>query len=75
MEIVETNHEPGTGVLAMSVRVNGTDVGRLAKAPKVAAGDGRERMATVTLVLVPSVVEIKGDGVKDTRTSIGFTAE
>lgn len=74
VEIVELDHEPGAGVVAMAVRVNGTDVGRLAKAPKVDAGDGNQRMTTVTLVLVPSVVEIKGDGEAPPKTPVGFTA-
>ncbi|MGW1828809.1 hypothetical protein ACWCO0_09795 [Streptomyces tubercidicus] len=75
VEIVEEEHEPGTGVVLTAVRVNGVDVGRLAKAPKIYAGDGRQEMATITLVLVPSRIEIKGDDVKDTRAPIGFVAE
>lgn len=75
VEIVESDHDPGTGVLATAVRVNGTDVGTLAKPPKVDTGDGNTRMTTVTLVLVPCVVEIKGDDVTATRNAIGFTAE
>nr|WSW58514.1 hypothetical protein OG513_07900 [Streptomyces sp. NBC_00998] len=75
MEILEDEHEPGTGVLSMRVVVNGTDVGTLAKAPKVDAGDGVTRMATVTLVLVPSRVEVKGsESVTSGELKIGFEA-
>ncbi|MCQ6554807.1 hypothetical protein NPS70_16600 [Streptomyces sp. C10-9-1] len=72
VEILEPDHEPGSGVLAMRVRVNGVDVGTLARAPKVHTGDGRTSMTTVTLVLVPSAVEIKGDEDATGNTVIGF---
>ncbi|MFD8315880.1 hypothetical protein [Kitasatospora purpeofusca] len=59
MEIVEPDHE-GDGLMPTLVRVNGTDVGTLAKAPKVQAG-GDDELATVTLVLIPREVVIKGE--------------
>ncbi|MEU9120885.1 hypothetical protein AB0C96_13665 [Streptomyces sp. NPDC048506] len=34
VEVVEANHEPGTPLIPTRVRVNGIDVGALAKAPK-----------------------------------------
>ncbi|MEU7039854.1 hypothetical protein AB0A77_02195 [Streptomyces varsoviensis] len=74
VEIVEADHEPGMGVVPTSVRVNGVHVGRLAKTPKVDTGDGRERMTTVTLVLLPSYLEIKGDDSPAVRNAIGFSA-
>ncbi|MFI7096445.1 hypothetical protein [Streptomyces lydicus] len=60
VEIVEPDHTAGDGVLPLTVRVNGTDVGTLAAYPKIRAGDGRTP-CTVTLVLVPSRLEVKGD--------------
>ncbi|MFD0650231.1 hypothetical protein [Streptomyces malaysiensis] len=75
MEVVEADHEPGSGVVAMVVRVNGVDVGQLAEVPKIDVGDCRERAATVTLVLVPSKIEIKGDeDQRPSQTKIGFEA-
>ncbi|MCZ4607564.1 hypothetical protein O3S80_28120 [Streptomyces sp. Lzd4kr] len=48
------------GVSITRVIVNGVDVGRLAKAPKISVGaDGR--CSTVTITLVPSRVEIRGE--------------
>jgi hypothetical protein len=73
VEIVEDEHEPGTGVLAMRVRVNGVDVGSLARAPKVDVGDGVTRMVTVTLVLVPSRLDVKGSEATNAKDfKIGF---
>ncbi|WP_032794524.1 hypothetical protein [Streptomyces sp. W007] len=72
VEIVETDHEPGGPVTPTNVRVNGVDVGLLAKAPKVAL-DGDD-VTTVTLVLIPASVEIKGDDVREEKKAIGFTA-
>ncbi|MFF4478665.1 hypothetical protein ACFY1A_16845 [Streptomyces sp. NPDC001520] len=74
MEVVEPDHEPGTGVLAMSVRVNGVDVGRLAEAPKIDLGNGRDQQATITLVLVPSRVDVRGDDDRPDGITIGFAA-
>lgn len=73
VEIVESGHEPGDPVIPTNVRVNGVDVGRLAKVPKVVMGD--DEVTTVTLVLMPASVEIKGDDVRTDRKPIGFAAE
>lgn len=73
VEIVEPDHEPGEGVLPLTVRVNGVCVGMLAAYPKIRAGDGRTP-CTVTLVLVPSRLEVKGDeGDRSARSKIGFS--
>ncbi|MFD6365120.1 hypothetical protein ACFWFX_35585 [Streptomyces roseolus] len=72
VEIVEPNHEPGGPLIPKIVRVNGVDVGLLAEAPVVKVVD--EELTTVTLVLYPSSVEIKGDDVRDDARPIGFTA-
>ncbi|MFD9205983.1 hypothetical protein ACFVZM_06845 [Streptomyces sioyaensis] len=73
VEIVEPDHEPGSGVLPLTVRVNGTDVGTLAAYPKIRAGDGRTQ-CTVTLVLVPSLLEVKGDEAdRSSGSKIGFS--
>ncbi|MFE5828756.1 hypothetical protein ACFQ8W_00545 [Streptomyces sp. NPDC056508] len=72
VEIVEPDHEPGTPLVPKVVRVNGVDVGALAKSPVVSVGD--DELTTVTLVLYPSAVEIKGDDVRDDIRPIGFTA-
>jgi hypothetical protein len=73
VEIVEADHEPGDPVVPTHVRVNGHDVGALAEAPKIkmSAGD----VTTVTLVLLPSSVEIKGDDVPAPGKIIGFAAK
>lgn len=65
-----------TGVSVTRVIVNGVDVGRLAKAPRVHVGTDR-RCTTVTLTLVPSRLEIRGEHADgDRRASrAGFTAE
>ncbi|WP_282203878.1 hypothetical protein [Kitasatospora fiedleri] len=55
MELVD--EEDGDGLAPSVVRVNGTDVGALARAPKVTvAGNGA---TTVTLVLMPRRVDIR----------------
>jgi hypothetical protein len=59
VEIVEPDHQ-GEGVVPTVVRVNGTDVGILARAPRVHVGEGDEA-TTVTLVLVPSRLDVKGE--------------
>jgi hypothetical protein len=50
------------GVLVTHVSVNGVDVGRLASAPRVrVAGKGEGKITTVTLTLIPSRLEIRGE--------------
>jgi hypothetical protein len=74
VEIVEDEHEPGEGVVVTRVVVNGVDVGRIAEPPKIRTGNGKSTMATVTLVLVPSRLEIRGDDAPSAGKSFGFTA-
>ncbi|BDH67013.1 MULTISPECIES: hypothetical protein [unclassified Streptomyces] len=65
------------GVIVTRVIVNGTDVGTLAKAPKVVVGAGRE-VTTVTLTLAPSRLEIRGelaDGDLRRAPRAGFAAK
>ncbi|KPC89938.1 hypothetical protein ADL27_38670 [Streptomyces sp. NRRL F-6602] len=68
------------GVQVTRVLVDGHDVGRLARAPKVVVGSTRDRsVTTVTLVLVPSRLEIRGEhagGVQDhSAPRAGFAAK
>ncbi|MEU1200102.1 hypothetical protein ABZ446_28305 [Streptomyces sp. NPDC005813] len=49
-----------TGVSVTRVIVNGVDVGRLSKAPKINVGTNRT-CTTVTITLVPSRLEIRGE--------------
>ncbi|MFB6677151.1 hypothetical protein ACFCWG_33050 [Streptomyces sp. NPDC056390] len=50
------------GVIVTRVSVNGVDVGRLAKTPKISVGSGKDRsVTTVTITLIPSRLEIKGE--------------
>jgi hypothetical protein len=59
--VLEEDDDTGeTGVSVTRVLVNGVDVGRLARAPKISVGTER-RCTTVTLTLVPSRLEIKGE--------------
>lgn len=64
------------GVVITRAIVNGVDVGRLAGPPKVRVGYDRA-VTTVTLTLVPSRLEIRGEHADgDRRASrAGFTAE
>ncbi|MEV4939545.1 hypothetical protein [Streptomyces zaomyceticus] len=54
------------------VRINGTDVGLLAKTPVLSVGDGEA--TTLTLVLIPSSVEVKGEHARADKPQLGFTA-
>ncbi|MER7922193.1 hypothetical protein ABTY96_03480 [Streptomyces sp. NPDC096057] len=58
--LVEDEDTGETGVSVTRVIVNGVDVGRIAKAPKISVGTDR-RCTTVTITLVPSRLEIKGE--------------
>lgn len=66
------------GLMVTRVSVNGVDVGRLAKPPKINVGmkDGRA-LTTVTITLVPSRLEIKGELADGERREprAGFTAK
>ncbi|MET4921132.1 hypothetical protein P3L51_01905 [Streptomyces sp. PSRA5] len=66
------------GLMVTHVSVNGVDVGRLAKAPKIAVGTKDDRsLTTITLTLVPSRLEIKGEHADGDRreSRAGFTAK
>ncbi|MFH8737379.1 hypothetical protein [Streptomyces sp. NPDC017964] len=66
------------GVMVTRVVVNGVDVGRLARAPKISVGSDRDRsVTTVTITLVPSRLEIKGELADGDRREprAGFTAK
>jgi hypothetical protein len=48
------------GVIVTRVSINGVDVGKMAKPPKISVGHARE-CTTITITLVPSVLTIKGE--------------
>ncbi|WP_086768741.1 hypothetical protein [Streptomyces bobili] len=58
------------------VRVNGVDVGKLAKPPKISVGHDRT-CTTITLTLVPSRLEIRGEHADGDRREAraGFAAK
>ncbi|MEV5319177.1 hypothetical protein AB0K92_16230 [Streptomyces sp. NPDC052687] len=65
-----------SGVSVTRVLVDGVDVGRLAKAPKIDVGqDGH--CTTITLTLVPSRLEIRGELADGERRAsrAGFAAK
>lgn len=74
--LVEEDDTGETGVSVTRVLVNGVDVGRLAKAPKINVGVDR-RCTTVTITLVPSRLEIKGEHADGDRREprAGFAAK
>ncbi|WDM16752.1 hypothetical protein J3S85_37965 [Streptomyces lavenduligriseus] len=74
--LVEDEDTGESGVSVTRVVVNGVDVGRLAKAPKITVGTDR-RCTTVTITLVPSRLEIRGDLADGDRRDAraGFTAK
>ncbi|MGW1549034.1 hypothetical protein [Streptomyces sp. NPDC002346] len=75
LEEAEDTGEDGLSITR--VIVNGVDVGRLAKPPKINVGTKDDRtLTTVTITLVPSRLEIKGEHADgDRRASrAGFTA-
>ncbi|KDQ65694.1 hypothetical protein [Streptomyces sp. NTK 937] len=66
------------GLQVTRVIVNGVDVGRLAKAPKIHVGTSSSSdLTTITLTLIPGRLTIKGEHADgDHReTKIGFTAK
>ncbi|CAM5386499.1 hypothetical protein ACTFBT_01360 [Streptomyces microflavus] len=76
LEEAEDTGEDGLSITR--VIVNGVDVGRLAKPPKIAVGTKDERsLTTVTITLVPSRLEIKGERADGDRREprAGFTAK
>ncbi|KUF18881.1 hypothetical protein [Streptomyces silvensis] len=58
--LVEDDDTGEDGVIVTRVSINGTDVGRLAKPPKISVGHGTS-VTTLTLTLVPSRLEIRGE--------------
>lgn len=64
------------GVIVTRVSVNGVDVGKLARAPKISVGHDRV-CTTITLTLVPSRLEIKGEHADGDRRAprAGFAAK
>jgi hypothetical protein len=74
--MVEEDDTGADGVVVTRVLVNGTDVGRLASAPKIRVGHDRS-CTTITLTLVPSRLEIRGDLADGDRRAprAGFAAK
>ncbi|MFJ3248307.1 hypothetical protein [Streptomyces sp. NPDC086782] len=60
MVLVEDDDTGEEGVIVTRVMVNGVDVGKLAKPPKINVGHDRQ-CTTVTITLVPSRLEVRGD--------------
>ncbi|MFF3312449.1 hypothetical protein [Streptomyces sp. NPDC002952] len=56
----EADDTGADGVIVTRVSINGVDVGRLAKPPKINVGSDRT-VTTLTLVIVPSRLEIRGE--------------
>ncbi|MEU2332679.1 hypothetical protein ABZ770_16095 [Streptomyces sp. NPDC006654] len=56
----EADDTGADGVIVTRVSVNGVDVGRLAEAPKIVVGT-KGNVTTVTIKLVPSRLEIRGE--------------
>lgn len=73
--MVEDEDTGEDGVIVTRVSVNGVDVGKLAKPPKISVGHARE-CTTITLTLVPSRLEIRGELADGDRREVraGFTA-
>lgn len=66
------------GLSVTRVMVNGVDVGRLARVPKINVGTKDDRsLTTVTITLVPARLEIKGEHADGDRREprAGFTAK
>ncbi|MFD4234322.1 hypothetical protein [Streptomyces sp. NPDC058542] len=77
--VLEEADDTGEDGLSITrVVVNGVDVGRLAKPPKIAVGMKQDRtLTTVTITLVPARLEIKGEHADGDRREprAGFTAK
>ncbi|MGP3750906.1 hypothetical protein [Streptomyces sp. IBSNAI001] len=76
MEEADDTGEDGLSITR--VIVNGVDVGRLAKPPKIAVGTKEDRtLTTVTITLVPARLEIRGEHADGDRREprAGFTAK
>lgn len=75
--LTEENYTGEDGVIVTHVSINGVDVGRLARAPRIKVGERGEGVTTVTLVIIPSRLEIRGDLADGDRREprAGFTAK
>ncbi|WP_097964607.1 hypothetical protein [Streptomyces sp. or20] len=77
--VLEEADDTGEDGLSITrVIVNGVDVGRLAKPPKIVVGSKQDRtLTTVTITLVPACLEIKGEHADGDRREprAGFTAK
>jgi hypothetical protein len=74
----ESNDTGENGVVVTRVTINGVDVGRLAKTPKIDIGTrGNDKITTVTITLLPSRLVIKGEHADDDRREprVGFTVK
>jgi len=75
--VLEEADDTGSdGVVVTRVSINGVDVGRLAKPPKISVGHDRT-CTTLTLTLVPSRLEIRGEHADGERRAprAGFEAK
>ncbi|MFB7823894.1 hypothetical protein [Streptomyces hydrogenans] len=73
----EADDTGAEGVSATHVSVNGVDVGTVAEAPVITVGTrGDKSITKITLTLIPSHLEIKGEHAAGERraTRAGFTA-
>jgi ribosomal protein S3 len=50
-----------SGVMVTRVVVNGVDVGTLAEAPKITVGTKGDDVTKITMTLIPSRLEIRGE--------------
>ncbi|MFE7399629.1 hypothetical protein [Streptomyces sp. NPDC057557] len=78
MVLEEADDTGADGLMVTRVSVNGVDVGRLARAPKISVGTKDDRtLTTITLTLVPARLEIKGEHADGERRQAraGFTAK
>ncbi|MFD5161062.1 hypothetical protein ACFWMJ_23785 [Streptomyces hawaiiensis] len=77
--VLEEADDTGTsGVIVTHVIVNGVDVGTLAEAPKITVGSkGEGDVTKVTLTLIPSRLEIRGELADGDRRAprAGFAAK
>ncbi|MFF3142146.1 hypothetical protein ACFVRU_10550, partial [Streptomyces sp. NPDC057927] len=56
----EADDTGADGVIVTRVSINGVDIGKMSKPPKIVVGHARE-CTTVTITLIPSRLEIKGE--------------
>jgi hypothetical protein len=76
--LMEADDTGEDGVIVTHVSVNGVDVGKLSETPKIVVGSKADgTVTTITLTLVPSRLEIRGELADGDRRAprAGFTAE